>query len=146
MVNHECHTCGQAFHDSKHQQVMEAKQSDLATAQQSGTEFSTLLSELEATHTALGTLGKPPTMFYDRESDAIQHQATLTNLEQQITTKHTETDPYAEQITEMQQQALKEATYDTLNITNSLQGLTEYILYGFKQQKNVHNLDLSFGI
>ena len=33
---------------------------------------------------------------------------------------------------------------DVFNITNSLQGLTEYILHEFKQQKNnVHNLDLT---
>lgn len=128
LENHECHTCGQAFHDSKHQQVLEGKQADLATARQSGTEFSTLLSELEAAHSSLGLLGKPPTMFYDRESDAIQHQATLTNLEQQIATKQTETDPYTEQIAEMQQQALKEVTYNTLNDLTRLQEHQDFLL------------------
>ena len=128
LENHECHTCGQAFHDSKHQQVLEGKQTELATARQSGTEFSTLLSELETAHTSLGPLGKPPTMFYDKESDAIQHQATVANLEQQITTKAVETDPYAEQITEMQQQALKEITYDTLNELTRLQEHQDFLL------------------
>ena len=128
LANHECHTCGQAFHDDKHQQVLEAKQTDLVSARTSGAEFSTLLSELETTHDSLGTLGKPPTMFYDNESDAIQHQATLTNLEQQIATKQTETDPYAEQITEMQQQALKEIAYDALNELTRLQEHQEFLL------------------
>jgi DNA repair exonuclease SbcCD ATPase subunit len=128
LENHECHTCGQAFHDSKHQQVLESKQADLATARQSGTEFSTLLSELETAHDSLGPLGKPPTMFYDKESDAIQHQATLTNLEKQIADKQIETDPYAEQITEMQQQALKEITYDTLNELTRLQEHQDFLL------------------
>ena len=128
LENHECHTCGQAFHDSKHEQVLESKQKDLATARQSGTEFSTLLSELETAHTALGVLGKPPKMFYDKESDAIQHQATLSNLEQQIAAKQTETDPYGEQITEMQQQALQEVTYDALNDLTRLQEHQEFLL------------------
>jgi DNA repair exonuclease SbcCD ATPase subunit len=128
LANHECHTCGQAFHDSKHQQVMEAKQSDLDQARESGTTHSSLLSELETAHTALGTLGKPPTMFYDKESDAIQHQATLSNLEKQIAAKQTETDPYSEQITEMQQQALQEVTYDTLNELTRLQEHQEFLL------------------
>ena len=128
LENHECHTCGQAFHDSKHQQVLESKQADLATARQSGTEFSTLLSELETAHDSLGPLGKPPTMFYDKESDAIQHQATLTNLEKQIADKQIETDPYAEQIEEMQQQALKEITYDTLNELTRLQEHQDFLL------------------
>jgi len=128
LENHECHTCGQAFHDSKHQQVLEAKQSDLAAARQSGTEFSTLLSELEIAHTALGSLGKPPVMFYDNEADAIQHQATMANLEQQIATKQAETDPYTEQITEMQQQALQEVTYDSLNELTRLQEHQDFLL------------------
>jgi DNA repair exonuclease SbcCD ATPase subunit len=128
LANHECHTCGQAFHDSKHEQVMAAKQSDLATARASGAEHSTLLSELETAHTALGPLGKPPRMFYDKESDAIQHQATLSNLEQQIANKQTETDPYAEQIAEMQQQALKEITYDTLNELTRIQEHQDFLL------------------
>jgi DNA repair exonuclease SbcCD ATPase subunit len=128
LENHECHTCGQAFHDSKHKQVLEGKQKDLATSRASGTEFSTLLSELEAAHTTLGTLGKPPKMFYDRESDAVHHQATLTNLEKQIAKKSTEVDPYGEQITEMQQQALQEVAYDTLNDLTRLQEHQEFLL------------------
>jgi len=128
LKNHECHTCGQAFHDTKHQQVLEGKHTELAMAQQSGTEFNTLLSELETAHTTLGLLGRPPTMFYDKESDAIQHQATVANLEQQIATKAVETDPYAEQITEMQQQALKEITYDTLNELTRLQEHQDFLL------------------
>jgi DNA repair exonuclease SbcCD ATPase subunit len=128
LANHECHTCGQAFHDSKHEQVMAAKQSDLEVARESSSEYSTLLSELEAAHTSLGTLGKPPKMFYDKESDAIQHQATLTNLEKQIAAKQTETDPYGEQINEMQQQALQEITYDVLNELTRLQEHQEFLL------------------
>jgi len=128
LENHECHTCGQAFHDSKHQQVMEAKQTELATARQSGTEYSTLLSELEATHTTLGQLGKPPKMFYDKESDAIQHQATVSNLEQQIATKQTETDPYTEQIEEMTGKALQEISYDPLNELTRLQEHQDFLL------------------
>jgi DNA repair exonuclease SbcCD ATPase subunit len=128
LANHECHTCGQPFHDSKHQQVMEAKQADLETARGSSTTYSTLLSELETAHTSLGTLGKPPKMFYDKESDAIQHQATLTSLEQQIATKQIETDPYAEQIDEMQQQALQEVAYDALNELTRLQEHQEFLL------------------
>jgi DNA repair exonuclease SbcCD ATPase subunit len=128
LENHECHTCGQAFHDSKHEQVMEAKQKDLATARQSGAEHSTLLSELEATHTALGTLGRPPKMFYDTEADAVHHQATLTNLEKQIAEKAQEVDPYGEQIEEMKHQALQEVSYDTLNDLTRLQEHQEFLL------------------
>ncbi len=128
LANHECHTCGQPFHDSKHQQVMEAKQADLAAARASGAEHGTLLSELQTAHDSLGTLGKPPTMFYDKESDAVHHQATLSNLEKQIADKSTEVDPYGEQIDEMTGQALQEVTYDQLNTLTRLQEHQEFLL------------------
>ena len=128
LANHECHTCGQPFHDSKHQQVMEAKQADLAAARASGTEHGTLLSELQTAHDSLGTLGKPPTMFYDKESDAVHHQATLSNLEKQIADKSTEVDPYGEQIDEMTGQALQEVSYDELNTLTRLQEHQEFLL------------------
>jgi chromosome segregation ATPase len=128
LANHECHTCGQAFHDNKHQQVLEAKQADLVAARTASQEYSILLSELETTHTSLGTLGKPPKMFYDKESDAVHHQATLTNLQKQIADKQAEHDPYSEQILDMQQQALQEITYDTLNDLTRLQEHQEFLL------------------
>jgi len=128
LESHECHTCGQPFHDHKHQQVLEGKQTDLAGARTASQEHGTLLSELEVAFEALGTLGRPPKMFYDNEADAIQHQATLTNLEQQIASKTAETDPYAEQITDMQQQALQEVAYDTLNELTQLQEHQDFLL------------------
>ena len=30
LANHTCHTCGQEFHDEKHEQVLAGKQKDLA--------------------------------------------------------------------------------------------------------------------
>jgi DNA repair exonuclease SbcCD ATPase subunit len=128
LANHECHTCGQPFHDSKHQQVLEAKQADLEAARTSCQEHSTLLSELQIAHDSLGTLGKPPKMFYDKESDAIQHQATMSNLAQQIANKQAETDPYGEQIEEMNAQALQEVNYDTLNELTRLQEHQDFLL------------------
>jgi len=128
LESHECHTCGQPFHDSKHQQVLETKQSDLETARVASQEHTQLLSELQTAHDSLGTLGRPPKMFYDNEADAIQHQATVTNLEQQIANKTAETDPYAEQIEEMNSQALQEVTYDTLNELTRLQEHQDFLL------------------
>jgi DNA repair exonuclease SbcCD ATPase subunit len=128
LANHECHTCGQAFHDSKHQQVMAAKQADLDGARAAVASHTQFLSELEAALTSLGTLGKPPKMFYDTEEQAIQHRANVASLELQIKNKSEETDPYAEQITDMQTQALETVTYDALNELTRLQEHQEFLL------------------
>jgi len=128
LENHECHTCGQAFHDTKHQQVLAAKQTDLDSARAACQEYTQLLSELETAHTSLGVLGKPPRMFYDHEEDAIKHRSTLSNLQQQIDSKRVEADPYSEQIEEMAAQALQTVTYDALNDLTRLQEHQDFLL------------------
>jgi len=128
LERHTCHTCGQAFHDIKHQQVLKAKQAELATSRTASEEHSRLLLDIETAHTALGTLGKPPRMFYDQEEDAIQHRANVTNLQQQLEVKTKESDPYGEQIEEMTGQALQTVSYDTLNELTRLQEHQDFLL------------------
>jgi DNA repair exonuclease SbcCD ATPase subunit len=128
LESHTCHTCGQAFHDHKHQQVLEGKQIDLGRAREACQKHTQLLSELETAHTTLGTLGKPPVMFYDREEDAIHHRSSLAALEKQLIEKSAETDPYGEQISDMQGQALQTVNYDILNELTRLQEHQEFLL------------------
>ena len=128
LIDHTCHTCGQAFHDQKHEQVLAGKQNDLAGARTAGSEHTQLLSDLETALEALGTLGRPPEMFYDKESDAIQHRANLANLQTQLDAKLKEVDPYVEQIEDMQNQALQEVNYDTLNELTRLQEHQDFLL------------------
>ena len=128
LEKHACHTCGQPFHDDKHQQVLESKQVDLVGAREACEEHTQLLSELEAAHDSLGTLGKPPLMFYDKEEDAIHHRSSLAALEKQLEEKRAETDPYSEQIEDMQGQALQTVSYDTLNELTRLQEHQDFLL------------------
>ena len=125
---HTCHTCGQAFHDSKHEQVLTNKTTELAEAKTSRDEYIVGLASLQESLEALGKLGKPPKMFYTKEEDAIQHRANLANLQTQLEAKLVETDPYIEQIADMQHQALQEITYDTLNEFTRLQEHQEFLL------------------
>jgi DNA repair exonuclease SbcCD ATPase subunit len=128
LESHTCHTCGHAFHDHKHQQVLAGKQADLAGAREACSEHTQLLSELETAHASLGPLGKPPSMFYDCEEDAIHHRSSLAALEKQLTDKSAEADPYGEQITDMQGQALQVVTYDALNELTRLQEHQDFLL------------------
>jgi len=128
LESHTCHTCGQAFHDKKHQLVMENKQKDLATARTASQGHAQLLAEMEITHTSLGVLGKPPKMFYDHEEEAIHHRSSLASLQKQLEEKQCEIDPYDEQIEDMQGQALQTVSYDTLNELTRLQEHQEFLL------------------
>jgi DNA repair exonuclease SbcCD ATPase subunit len=128
LENHTCHTCGQEFHDTKHQQVLGSKQRDLAGATESAEAHATLLAELQSAHDGLGKLSPRPTTFYDRESNAIHHQASVDNLINQLATKLAETDPYEEQIAEMQTTAVEEVTFDVMNELNSIKEHQEFLL------------------
>lgn len=128
LEDHTCHTCGQAFHDSKHQQVLANKQRDLASSRTASQEHSVTLAELQTALESLGVLGKPPKTFYDQEEQAIQHRANLSNLQTQLDTKTTEVDPYTEQIADMQEQALQDVNYDALNELTRLQEHQEFLL------------------
>ena len=63
----------------------------------------------------LGVLGMMPTTHYDTEAQAIKHSSQLDNLIKDIERKSEEVDPYAEQITEMENQALQEINFDKIN-------------------------------
>jgi DNA repair exonuclease SbcCD ATPase subunit len=128
LENHTCHTCGQEFHDQKHQQVLGQKQRDLSTAQENQRTHAATLAELQSAHDGLGKLGPRPETFYDRESDAIHHQATVDNLIQQLATKSAEQDPYTEQIAEMSEQGIEEITYDVMNELTNLRDHQEFLL------------------
>jgi DNA repair exonuclease SbcCD ATPase subunit len=67
-------------------------------------------------------------MFYDKEEDAIQHRANLENLQKQLVDKAAEVDPYGEQISDMQGQALQTVDYDVLNELTRLQDHQDFLL------------------
>ncbi len=125
---HTCHTCGQAFHDEKHEQVLTNKRTDLADARTRCTEQTTEVSEIQNELDDIGAVGKPPVMFYDNEEDAIHHRATLANLQTQIDSKQQEQDPYAEQISDMQEQALQVVDYVGLNDLTRMQEHQDFLL------------------
>jgi DNA repair exonuclease SbcCD ATPase subunit len=125
---HTCHTCGQEFHDAKHTKVLADKKRELSDAETNSASHTVMLTELQTAHTELGVLGKPPTMFYDNEDDAFKHRSTLESLQQQIQNKQAETDPYTDQISDMEHQALQTVTYDHLNELTRVQEHQEFLL------------------
>ena len=115
LENHTCHSCGQAFHDSKQENLLEEKKKTLQESALQALAINTQWMEHTDVLTALGELGIKPTTFYKNESDAFEHRSSMASVLTQLTAKQQETDPYADQIVEMREQALQEINYDTLN-------------------------------
>lgn len=128
LEKHECYACGQAIHDHKHEQVLEEKRNTLKeTSLQYLANDEQLHSHVEAL-ALIGDPGRLPQVFYDRKEDAINHRNTVANLKQQLATKQAEADPYAEQIREMETQALEEINYDMINELANVREHQEFLL------------------
>ena len=128
LEKHECYACGQTMHDTKHEEVLNEKRNTLKeTSLQYLTNDEQLHSHIEAL-ALLGGSGTIPTVFYDRKEDAINHKNTVANLKQQLETKQNDADPYAEQIREMQTQALEEINYDMINELTNVREHQDFLL------------------
>jgi DNA repair exonuclease SbcCD ATPase subunit len=115
LKNHTCYACGQEFHDDKHETVLAAKEKSLQEAVLQELATNNQYLEHTQTLTELGKLGPMPKTHYDTEAEAVKHSSQITNILNQIENKSNETDPYSEQIVEMESQALQEINFDKIN-------------------------------
>jgi DNA repair exonuclease SbcCD ATPase subunit len=125
---HRCHACGQDLHDHKQDQILGEKATVLAETQQSAQEKTTQKQEYQNELDDLGALGIAPTVFYDNLEQALNHRNSLENLRKDHLNRTQDQDPYQEQIEEMQQQALQEVSYDTINELTRLQEHQDFLL------------------
>ena len=115
LKNHTCYACGQEFHDQKHENVLAEKEKSLQEASLQFLATNTQYIENTDKLKELGELGTMPVTHYDTEAQAIKHNSQLENLITQIENKTQETDPYSEQIVEMESKALQEINFDKIN-------------------------------
>jgi len=126
--SHRCHACGQDIHDNQHETIKAAKLQELGEINQSWQEKRNELVEYENELDELGELGTAPVVFYDSLEQALNHKNTVEGLAKDLATRRNETDPYGEQISDMQGQALQTVTYDALNELTRLQEHQDFLL------------------
>ena len=126
--NHQCHTCGQEFHDEKHVQVLASKQQDLEISRENLVTAANDIAAFTEALITLSDLGVAPVTFYDNEQDAIQHRASVASLQQQLAVKSEEDDPYRDQIAEMQSQGIEEVGYEAMNELTNIREHQEFLL------------------
>jgi DNA repair exonuclease SbcCD ATPase subunit len=125
---HQCHACGQALHDSKQDELKQAKQELLTETALQLLANDTQRQEHLETLAKLGELSAAPQVFYDSLEQALNHRNSVDTLKKDLTQRKSESNVYAEQISDMQSQALQEVSYDTLNQLTRLQDHQEFLL------------------
>jgi DNA repair exonuclease SbcCD ATPase subunit len=128
LKNHKCHSCGQELHDDNHTQLLETKTSELAKIQKIIDQIKIDLESVNSKITNAGELGEEPVVFYATESEAITHKSSIEHLLSQLEKKVTETDPYSEQIIEMEKDGLEEISYDMINKLTRMRDHQEFLL------------------
>lgn len=125
---HRCHSCGQDLHDDKQDELKQAKQ---ALVQETALQLlanDTQRQGHEDTIAQIGALGTAPTVFYDSLEQALNHRNTVETLRKDLTSRQADADPYEEQISDMQGQALQVVTYDALNELTRVQDHQDFLL------------------
>jgi len=126
--DHKCYACGQELHDANHEDTLRDKENSL---QEAALQIVANEGQREA-HTLalqeLGTLETKPTTFYATVQEAYEHKNTLATAQKQLETRQNEQDPYAEQIAEMEAEALQEISYDRVNELSNLQEHQDFLL------------------
>jgi DNA repair exonuclease SbcCD ATPase subunit len=128
LQNHQCHACGQAIHDAKQDEILSAKQLSLAETADAIDDYEDDIEAQQDILEQLGAVGTAPHVFYDTLEAALDHRNSLDTLTRTLTTRLEESDPYQEQIDDMQNQALQVVNYDTVNELNRLLEHQEFLL------------------
>ena len=124
---HKCNTCKQDLHDEKHIELLAIKESKLKDAETQQGVHAGDLEALIAAKLELGDLGSQPKTFYDNEGLAIQHRSSIASIQEQITNKTAEEDPYTEQIADMKATALAEIDYTKMNELSRVKDHQEFL-------------------
>ncbi len=125
---HRCFACGTEIHDNSLDTVKAEREKEKQETALQLLANDTQRSEHQSVLLELGELGPAPTVFYDTLEDALNHKNSLSTLKTNLAARQTESDPYSEQIADMQGQALQTVSYDTLNELTRIQEHQDFLL------------------
>lgn len=128
IASHKCFACGTEIHDNSLDTVKTQREKNLQELALQLLTNDTQRLEHQDTLMSLGTIGSAPTVFYDNLEQALNHKNTVDTLRKDLAARSADTDPYAEQIVDMQHQALQVVSYDTLNEFTRVQEHQEFLL------------------
>ena len=123
----KCYACGQELHDKAHQDLLALKQNDYNESKQY---YDGVVGETLAVQTKIDDIGDingKPTTYYDAAEEAYNHKNNLKSLQERKQEKETEVNPYAEQMSELQNTALQQVTWDHMNSLTEIKEHQEFL-------------------
>ena len=123
-----CYTCGQELHADKKAEIGERKNKELADAVAYQTEIADKLEGVMKSLEEIGDINGKPTTFYESAKEAYEHRSNVDNLKQALAAKQTEDDPYAAQIDNLNETAIQQIDWSTVNDITSYKEHQEFLL------------------
>ena len=128
LQDHKCHTCGHAIHDDQHAKLLKEKEKSVKTAKETIETLNIELANFTRAKEELGPLGKQPKLYYDTEQEAFQHRSLVDSLVSKIDEKEKDENPYTDQISEMESQALQVVNFDRINELTRINDHQKFLL------------------
>jgi DNA repair exonuclease SbcCD ATPase subunit len=124
----KCHACEQELHDHKHEEMTAEASKHVTESNMYFDKVTKDMGKIQKELDAIGDINGRPNTYYDSVEQALKHQNNLKTLENQLTVRAGESDPYQEQIDELTDTAIQEISWDTVNELTRLKEHQEFLL------------------
>jgi len=123
----KCPTCEQELHDDKHKHLVTKLNSTLTESKQYAEKLKSDLVNVQQNVTDIGDIGIIPDTYYDNIDEAYNHKGSLADLKRQLKQNEKKTDPYEEQIIELNKSAIQKINYKKVNELEDLHRHQEFL-------------------
>lgn len=128
LADNKCPACEQDLHDHKHEELITSAGKNLTDADTYMSKLAEDLQLIIAELAVIGDINGRPKTFYDTLDEAYNHRSNLESLANQLESKRTDVDTYQEQVTELENTALQEITWDSVNSMTTVKEHQEFLL------------------
>ena len=123
----KCPTCQQTLVDDKHENLLTKLQAEEQEVTEYKIELEKALGELDKELESITVSEDLPSTYYDSLEDAYNHKNSVAALRKEIEKLQNQTDPYIEQIAELEITAIQEISYDQMNALENLKAHQDFL-------------------
>ena len=122
-----CYACGQDLPKEKIEEMQRKLEEEYGEANSYVMDLQETLDQTEEKIKNLGDMAQKPATYYETIKEAYEHRQYVDTLKTALKNKQDESNPYLDQIDELQKQAIQEVNYDTVNTMQKLKEHEEFL-------------------
>ena len=122
-----CYACGQELPKEKIEEMQRKIEEEFGDANSYVMDLQDKIDKTDAKINKIGNLEQRPTTYYETIKEAYEHRQYVDTLKTALKNKQDESNPYLDQIDELQKQAIQEVNYDTVNTMQKLKEHEEFL-------------------